>query len=116
MVLNGCYQMMMKRDTAALELTVKDTTVTGSLQYNLYEKDRNTGTLQGVLRNDIIYADYTFQSEGMTSVREVAFKIQDGALLQAVGAVSEQNSKVVFKDQATLQFPTDAPFLKTACR
>src|SRR5919112_926036 len=54
-VLNGCYQMVLKRDTATLRLAVKDSTVTGDLQYHYYEKDRNTGTLKGVLRNDTIY-------------------------------------------------------------
>ncbi|HUP10666.1 MAG TPA: hypothetical protein VM187_00590, partial [Niastella sp.] len=34
MVLSGCYQMILKRDTASLSLTVKDTTVTGTLRYN----------------------------------------------------------------------------------
>src|SRR5215217_2778789 len=60
-MLNGCYQMILKRDTTTLRLTVKDSTVTGDLNYNLYQKDRNTGALKGVLRNNMIYADYTFQ-------------------------------------------------------
>ena len=75
LVLNGCYQMTLKRDTVNLQLNVNDTIVTGDLQYDFFEKDRNEGTLKGVLRNDIITGDYTFQSEGTTSVREVIFKI-----------------------------------------
>lgn len=116
MVLTGCYQMILKRDTALLNLTVKDTTVTGNLRYNFYEKDRNSGTLKGVLRNDLIFADYAFQSEGMTSVREVVFRIQDNSLLQGFGDLKEQDGKIVFQDKKNLQFQTANPFLKVACR
>lgn len=115
MVLSGCYQMILKRDTATLHLTVKDTTVTGDLRYHWYEKDSNTGTLNGVLRNDRILADYTFQSEGVTSVREVVFKIQDSVLLQGFGELTEQKGKVVFQDLNKLQFLTANPFFKIAC-
>ncbi len=116
MVLTGCYQMILKRDTANLNLIAKDSSVSGSLHYDFYEKDKNTGTLKGVLRNDTIYADYTFQSEGRTSVREVVFRIQDGTLLQGFGNLTEQNSRIVFQNPDQLQFQTDNPFLKVPCR
>lgn len=113
--LNGCYQMTMKRDTADLNLTVKDSLVTGTLDYQFFEKDKNTGILKGVLRNNKIYADYTFQSEGVTSVREVIFKIQNGALLQASGDLTEANGKVVFKDVTALDYNNIFPFVKVDC-
>ena len=116
MVLNGCYQMTLKKDTAKLNLIVKDSTVTGDLNYNFYEKDRNMGTLNGVLRNDIIYADYTFRSEGMTSVREVALKIKDSVLLQGYGPMEERNGKMVFQNKEKLKFQTAHPFVKVICR
>jgi hypothetical protein len=113
--LNGCYQMTLKRDTASLQLTMQDSTVTGTLQYHWYERDANDGTLQGVLRNDTIYADYTFRSEGMTSVREVVFKIQDDTLVEGFGELTEQQGKVVFRDRSKLQFQNAYPFIKVAC-
>jgi len=116
MVLAGCYQMILKRDTATLQLAVKDTTVTGDLRYDWYERDGNTGTLNGVLRNDRIYADYTFQSEGTTSVREVIFKIENGTLLQGFGNLKEEKGKVIFQEPDNLQFQTANPFFKIACR
>jgi hypothetical protein len=116
LVLNGCYEMILKHDTAILQLNVKDSTVTGELSYNFYQKDDNTGTLNGVLRNDTIYADYTFRSEGMTSVREVVFKIQDSTLLQGFGNMAEQGGKVVYQDRNNLQFQTANPFLKIRCQ
>jgi IMP cyclohydrolase len=115
MMLNGCYQMTLKQDTATLHLNVRDTTVTGNLVYAWHQKDRNTGTLSGVLRNDTIYADYTFQAEGSTSLREVIFKIENGTLLQGFGDITEHNGKVVFQDRSRLQFQKANPFLKIMC-
>lgn len=115
LVLTGCYEMIMKKDTAFLSLALQDTTVTGRLDYHWYEKDRNTGTLKGVLRNDMIYADYTFESEGMTSVREVIFKIHDTTLLQATGELRKQNGKVVYSNTDNLDYDTTNPFIKVAC-
>ena len=115
LVLTGCYEMTMKKDSAFLDLQVEDTIITGTLDFNFFEKDRNRGTLQGVLRNDLILADYTFQSEGVTSVREVIFKIKEGTLLHAYGEMKEQGGKLVFVDYADLQYPEANPFIKVSC-
>lgn len=114
--LNGCYQMTLKKDTAKLNLTVKDSTVTGDLQYHWYARDANEGTLKGVLRNNMIYADYTFRSEGLTSVRELVLKIQDSVLLQGYGPMQEQKGRMVFQKKDSLKFQTSHPFRKTACK
>ncbi len=113
--LNGCYQMTMKEDTATLRLNLQDSTVTGDLEYHLKEKDRNTGTLAGVIRDGFIYAEYTFQSEGLTSVREVAFKIEGDTLVPGFGDIKEVGQKVVFTDKASLQYQHESPFLKITC-
>jgi hypothetical protein len=89
--------------------------VSGTLRYDWHEKDHNSGTIKGVLRNNSIYADYTFESEGMTSVREVVFKIQDTVLLQGFGALTEENGKIIFQHRDSLQFDTIHPFLKIMC-
>lgn len=113
--LNGCYQMTLNRDTATMKLNVADTVVTGQLVYDWDEKDGNTGTVKGVLRDSLIYADYTFESEGMTSVREVIFKISGTLLQQAVGDLTEQNNKVIYKDPTKLDFNTMPAFMKVPC-
>lgn len=113
--LNGCYQMTMKRDTADLHITVKDSIVTGTLAYKFFEKDKNTGTIKGVLRDNKIYADYTFLSEGVTSVREVIFKISNSSLLQASGELKEENGKVVFTNVNDLDYNNLYPFIKVDC-
>lgn len=115
-VLSGCYEMVLKRDTAALNITLKDSTITGNLQYYFQEKDDNNGVLKGVIRDRYIYADYTFQSEGTTSVREVVFKIEGDTLVPGFGNITEQDGKIIFSDRSTLQFQHETPFLKVTCK
>ena len=114
-VLSGCYEMTLKRDTVFLQLDVTDTLVSGTLIFDFYEKDRNEGSLKGVLRNDQIIGFYTFQSEGIQSVREVVFKIHNQTLLSGFGALEEQNGRLVFKDKNGLQYQTSNPYIKVAC-
>lgn len=114
--LTGCYQMILKRDTATLELDVKDSTVTGTLQYRWFEKDWNEGTLKGHVRQDRIHADYSFHSEGVTSVREVVFRIaEDGSLVEGFGDLVQQDRKLVFADKEALQYQETHPFLPIPC-
>lgn len=114
-VLAGCYEMTMKRDTAFLSLQVQDTVVSGKLRFHWYARDGNVGTIKGVLRDSLIVADYTFESEGLTSVREVIFKIEGPVLQQAVGELEERDGKIVFRDHAQLQYMRTYPFVKIAC-
>lgn len=115
LILDGCYQMIIRQDTATLELTIQDTTVTGKLVYDWNEKDRNTGTIKGVLRDSLIIADYHFESEGMMSVREVVLRIGNDALSQGFGELSDNNGKIVYTDPSNLQYDTIHPFIKVPC-
>lgn len=114
--LEGCYQMVVQRDTATMYLNIIGNNVTGKLVYNHFEKDDNTGSLKGELRENRIVADYIFQSEGGTSTREVAFKIQDTLLLEGHGQVEERNGKTIFLQSDKLQFDAAHPFRKVDCR
>ncbi len=115
LVINAqCFQRVIHKDTATLKLIMADTIVTGELQYLAFEKDHNNGTIKGIIRDSVIYADYTFKSEGMTSVREVVFKFKENKLLEAYGNVQEQDGKVVFKNRKTLQYIPE-PFVKKDC-
>lgn len=113
--LDGCYQMTIKRDTANMKLNIVNSTVTGDLVYDWNEKDGNAGTLKGVLRDSLIFADYSFQSEGMTSVREVIFKIKDDSLQWGYGNITEKEGKIIFRDRDKIQFDSNSPFIKIPC-
>lgn len=110
-----CYAYYSAQDTIRLTMTRTGETVTGNLQYQLSGKDRNTGTIAGQMRGDTLLADYTFQSEGRESVREVAFLVQNERMVEGFGPIAEQGGKMAFSDRKALKFTSAMALNKTAC-
>lgn len=98
----SCYTYATDNDSIMLRLTRKGSAVDGELTYILYEKDRNRGKINGVMKGDTLFADYTFNSEGTTSVREVAFVRRGDDLVEAFGEVEERSGKFIFSDKSML--------------
>ncbi len=113
---SGCYAWHSGKDSAGLSLQVSGNKVTGTLNYNLYEKDSNKGSISGNIENDLIVADYTFQSEGMTSVREVVFKIDGDNLIEGFGDIDVEGDTARYKNKTELEYNTERPFVKTDCK
>jgi hypothetical protein len=78
----SCYIYFGNMDTVRITITIQDKNVSGELTYRHFEKDSNDGQLKGVLSGDTIIAEYTFESEGIKSIREVAFLKQGTTLLE----------------------------------
>ena len=110
-----CYAYRTETDTVRLALQTTQPTVTGQLAYRYFEKDRNTGTISGTMHGDTLLADYTFQSEGTTSVRQVAFLRRDTGFIEGVGPVAERGGKTVFTSPRTLHFDAKYTLLPVAC-
>ncbi|MDR7128394.1 hypothetical protein J2X69_000726 [Algoriphagus sp. 4150] len=70
----ACFLYFGEKDTVRLKTLIDGTTVTGTLDYAFFEKDKNSGTIEGEIRGDMLIAEYTFLSEGVTSKRQVVFK------------------------------------------
>jgi len=111
-----CYQYIKNRDTATLSIKTEDNKLTGTLGYNLYEKDKNAGTITGLVKGDTIITNYTFQSEGQTSVREVVFLKQGDLLKEGFGDVQEVKGEVKYKDLTKLKFDGSMAFSKIDCK
>jgi hypothetical protein len=90
--------------------------VNGKLSYNLVGKDKNEGTLIGNMKGDTLVADYTFNSEGASSVREVVFLQKDGTFIEGYGDVVNANNKVSFKDKSKLKFDAKNTLVKVDCK
>lgn len=105
-ITNGttCFAYYKNQDTILMTLHLTDSLATGNLTYNLYEKDKNKGTFQGVLTNDTLIANYTFSSEGTRSVRQVAFLLKGNILQQGFGNMKEQNGRLVFTSKKDIAF------------
>ena len=112
--LSGCYTIIQQRDTAILNLNVVDSSVTGKLEYRRFEKDHNIGTIEGFVSGNMIVANYTFQSEGMTSVREVAFAIRNDSLFEGYGEIDVKNDTAKYVNTSQLKF-MERPFVKVPC-
>ncbi len=69
-----CFQYLGEKDTVRLTTHVDGTNITGTLDYAIFEKDKNSGTIKGEIRDDMIIAEYTFMSEGDSTRRQVVFK------------------------------------------
>ncbi len=111
---SGCYSMIQQRDTAILRVDVFDTNLSGMLQYRRFEKDDNDGVIDGIIRDGRIFAEYTFQSEGKSSVRQIVFSIKGDSLFEGYGEIAVTGDTARFTDLSQLQFMT-TPFVKVDC-
>ena len=96
----ACYRFISAKDTILLQMEKMDDEVAGTLSYNYFEKDKNDGTFEGTMVGDTLYADYTFNSEGSTSVREIMFVQKGNKLIEGYADVEETDGKMKFKDNA----------------
>jgi len=111
----GCYAYNGNNSSIIFEVTDNDNNfIKGHLEYHLAEKDANTGTFEGVLLDDILLGDYTFQSEGLTSKREVIFKMVNQQLIEGYGDMDEEGICFVNTDHVT--FSSTMPLAKTDCK
>jgi hypothetical protein len=110
-----CYAYATAQDTVRLTLQTTQPSVTGQLTYRYFEKDRNQGTIRGTMHGDTLLADYTFQSEGTQSVRQVAFLRRDIGFVEGFGPVAERAGKTVFERPHALQFDAKYTLLPVAC-
>lgn len=114
-LLSGCYSQIVQRDTSSLQLQKKDSSLTGALSYSIYQKDRNDGTVMAEQSGDIIKGWYLFKSEGIISVRQVAWKINGEELWPATGEVIQKNDTTLFAKPDQLRFDSTKPFKKVPC-
>lgn len=110
-----CYNHTENRDTASLSFTITNGIIVGELTYQLYEKDSNKGMIEGEIKGDTLIVDYTFNSEGMESTRQVVFLKKGDQLLEGFGDVEEKKGKLIFKDISSLNFKDGIIFTKVDC-
>lgn len=111
-----CYSYQNSKDTILLKVIPLGESVTGTLVYVLDGKDKNTGTIQGVVRGDLLVADYTFMSEGIRSVRQVAFRKNDNFYVEGYGDIVTGGDRVTFQNTDSLWFNDSIRLMETECR
>ena len=112
----NCYRYANEADTVILKVVHVGNSITGTLVYSLKEKDSNKGTIQGVMRDNILVADYTFMSEGKQSIRQVAFKLEGNTFIEGYGDSFNQSEKIKFKNLDSLTFSSSIKLAEIACQ
>ena len=113
-----CYQAVVEKDTMTLTVDVNSVNeFKGELDYSYFEKDKNFGTLLGNIKGDTIFADYKFESEGKTSIRELAYLKKDAnTYVEGYGDMIESNGKTSFKDKSKIKFDGNIIYHKIDCK
>jgi hypothetical protein len=111
----SCYNKISGRDTVKLSLVMDEDKVNGTLEYNIYEKDKNTGVIAGTMQDNILRATYEFQSEGVKSTRNVVFKIMGEQAYEAQADSLTTDGLPVFNSDAALLKFEPSPFKKIPC-
>jgi hypothetical protein len=110
----GCYAFHEGGSSIELQLEVDGEAAGGRLVYSLEEKDKNTGTIKGTVKGNMLDAYYSFTSEGTTSVREVIFQWVDNSLVEGIGEHIERNDTSFYADRKKVTF-TDSKVALTKC-
>ncbi|CAN5513774.1 hypothetical protein BH11BAC2_BH11BAC2_11670 [soil metagenome] len=110
-----CYYYQENGDTIILHLHVNGEKASGDLLYHLHQKDKNSGAIEGRMAGDTLFADYTFSSEGILSVREVIFLRQGDTFIEGFGEVEDHLGKMVFKNKKAIEFDGKMIFKKGDC-
>jgi hypothetical protein len=109
----GCYVFNDNKNNVSLEITENGEVIKGNLTYTLAEKDKNSGSFTGELKNDVLIANYTYQSEGKKSIRQIAFKVDGDKIIEGYGDLN--NEGTAFKDINNINFTSKMPLTKTEC-
>ena len=110
-----CYTYINGKDSVILRPQLSGEKVSGTLAYCYFEKDQNKGSIQGIFKDDLLIAEYTFESEGRTSVRQVVFKKTPSGFVEGYGEITEKEGKSVFKSIDSLDYNHEMVLRKSVC-
>ena len=113
---SDCYKFATDKDTVTMTLTRTNNSASGELTYDWFEKDGNVGTYEGSFKGDTLRIGYTFQSEGMTSVREELFLLKGDEMIKGHGKIIDRDGKHVFKNRKNVIFDRSLVLSKTNCK
>jgi len=73
--IEGCYVATLGKDVYSLKiLSQNGEEFKGTLVFKNFQKDSSSGQYNGTYKDGILLGEYSFDSEGMHSVMQVAFK------------------------------------------
>ncbi len=112
---SGCYQLIIKEDTAFMKIDINGGKVQGDLKYSKKEKDNNVGTFTGTVLKDTIDMMYSFMSEGMISYRQIKMIHLKEGYAEGYGELIMKGDTALFKYPNGLQFETNHLYKNIKC-
>ena len=112
---SGCYQLIIKQDTAFMKLNIEGNKASGFLRYKPAEKDKNEGTFEGIMIKDTLNVWYKFSSEGLVTVRQVRMKAVKDGFAEGYGDVDQKLDTAYYKYPYTLNYEENNIFRKINC-
>lgn len=98
-----CYLAANNKDSVFVSYDDNLGTVVGKMFYKNYQKDSSFGDIIGTADGDTLKLDYTFQSEGLMSSREIWFLKKNGELHEGIGEM-DKSSGSKYADYKKLNF------------
>lgn len=109
----GCYVATLAKDVYTLDISKQEgENVEGRLAFKNFEKDSSSGSFKGTYKNGILIGDYTFNSEGSTSVMQVAFKKTADGFARGYGDMNADGTR--FADVNKLTYDSAYTFKPTS--
>lgn len=102
--LQTCFMGNTEKDSIFMTLDDNLGTFTGKLRYKNFEKDSSFGDIVGNQNGDTLKLNYTFQSEGMTSEREIFYLKKDGNLIEGIGDHKTTGNKEVYANYSKIRY------------
>lgn len=110
-----CFQFISEKDTIRLMTLTEGTKVTGTLDYSIFEKDKNSGFIKGEIREGLMIAEYTFMSEGDSSKRQVVFKKTEEGWKEGYGEMKSVDEIPVQVNIDSLDFSHQMTLVPIPC-
>lgn len=110
----GCYVQTLGKDVYILNIkTEAGGMVTGELEFRNFEKDSSKGNFHGKYEREVLLADYEFMSEGVSSIRQVAFKKAGADFIEGFGPVEVVEGREAFLDVNDVTYDAKNTFVKS---
>ena len=104
--LQSCYVGNTGKDSVFISLDDNLGTITGKLRYKNFEKDSSMGDVMGIKSGDTLKLTYSFESEGISSERDIYFLQKNGELIEGIGDHKTEGNKEFYVNPAKLKYET----------
>ena len=108
--LQTCYLGAAGKDSVFISIDDNLGTLIGKIRYKNFEKDSSFGDLIGTQNGDTLKLNYTFNSEGINSEREIFFLKKGDQLMEGIGEHTEEKNKNLYTTPSQLKY--EGPALK----